>query len=103
MKKEFCATRNHIDFDNHKPVPDRPEPVGIIVVLKGCRYSLVVWLAVVSVAYFLVGWKVAAFLVAVLLVLFLIASGVRLFRGHTVRCSLLGAVSASLRVVKSLS
>ncbi|MFJ9106451.1 hypothetical protein [Streptomyces sp. NPDC102283] len=103
MKREFCATRNHIRFDNYKAVPDRPEVVGIMVVLKGCRYSLVVWLAVASIAYFVVGWKVAAFLLAGFLVLFLVAFGVRLFRGHTVRCSLLGGVSSSLRVVNTLS
>jgi len=103
MNRRFCATRNHIDFDNYRVVPDRPQPVGLLTVLKGCRYSLVIWLGAAGVLWVVGGWLVALAITSFFVVLCFSVSAARLAGGHTVKCSLLGGVASSLRVVSLIS
>lgn len=103
MNRDHCATRNHIEVDRSRDLPPRPTPLSTYKVLRGCRIGLAAWLAVTIAASVFLG-PLGGLSVAALFLCFFIAFFLfRKTKGHTVKCSLLGALSGSLRVVDMVS
>lgn len=96
MRRENCATRNHIEVWRQRALPGAPEQVGLWAVLRGSLLPLLVWAVVACVVYFVYGPVVAVVLGGLFAVSFVVGFGLRRRAGHSVRCSLYGAVGGVL-------
>jgi hypothetical protein len=102
MDKKYCATRNHIELGDSKKLPDRGQQISLAITLRGCLFGLSVWVAFACLMGVLLSAAAAAFVGSLFFTVFGIVCVFRLVQGHTVRCGLLGALAATLRLVDML-
>ncbi|MFE9813990.1 hypothetical protein [Streptomyces sp. NPDC005773] len=96
MRRENCATRNHIEVWHGRVLPNAPERVSFRAVLRGSMLPLLVWAGVACCAYFVYGPTGAVALGGLLTLSFTVGFGLRRRAEHSVRCSVYGAVGGVL-------
>ncbi|HEY9327748.1 MAG TPA: hypothetical protein VIS09_05865 [Streptomyces sp.] len=96
MRRENCATRNHIEVWHGRALPAAPERVTFWAVLRGSLLPLLVWSGVVCCVYFLYDPVVAMVLGGLFTISFLVGFGLRRRARHSVRCSVYGAMGGVL-------
>lgn len=103
MDTSYCATRNHISVDRSTVLPDRPEPLSVYLVIRGCLFGVVAWPAAATALLLLIGWQAGASLLVLFLFICVAFFIARKLKGHTVKCSLLGSLSGTLRLTDLIS
>ncbi|MCX4970933.1 hypothetical protein [Streptomyces sp. TE33382] len=96
MRRENCVTRNHIEVWRARALPAAPEQVTFWKVLRGSLLPLLVWSGVACFVYFVYGPVVAVVLGGLFAVSFIVGFRLRRRAGHSVRCSVYGAVGGAL-------
>lgn len=92
MKAEHCSTRNHITVWHDRALPSGLEQIGLWTVLRGSLLPILVWSVIACAAYVVYGPLVAIVLGGIFVLSFCLAFGLRRRAGHSVRCSVRGAV-----------
>jgi hypothetical protein len=77
--------------------------MGLLAVLRGCRFPLLLWVGSAFAVGFLFNWLAALLAAVAFSLLVLAVSIVRLVKGHTGKCAFLGGVSTVLRLVDLIS
>lgn len=103
MDRGYCATRNHIEVDRNNELPSRGVRLSVYSVLRASRFGVIVWIISALALGFLVGWQAGVLVLAILISLCIVIFLYRKVKGHTFRCSGLGALASSLRVVDLIS
>lgn len=96
MRPENCVTRNHIEVWHERALPAVPERVRFRAVLRGSLLPLLVWSGAACFAYVAYGPVVAVVLGGLFASSFLAGFGLRRRAGHSVRCSVYGAMGGVL-------
>lgn len=97
-----CATRNHIEVGDNRKLPIGGEEVSFTRVVRGSLFGATVWVAVFSFLGFLFSWLATVIAIAIFSIIFGAVFLYRIMKGHTLRCGLLGALAAPLRLVDIL-
>ncbi|MEV0989561.1 hypothetical protein [Streptomyces sp. NPDC049949] len=102
MQRENCSTQKHVLIEYLIKRGNSEYIAGFGNVFRDCWWGLLVWIALAAaVAIFLApiwGGAVIGALIALSAIAFL----VRRLRGHTVKCSAMGAVAFPLRIPEFL-
>ncbi|MFF3394376.1 hypothetical protein ACFYW1_25985 [Streptomyces sp. NPDC002669] len=96
MRPENCATRNHIEVWHGRVLPSGPEQVGFGTVLLGSLLPILVWAGVACFVCFVYSPVVAMVLGGLFVLSFVVGFGLRRRAGHSVRCSVHGALGGVL-------
>jgi hypothetical protein len=96
MQLEHCATRNHIEVWNESVLPPGPARITFWPVLRGSLLPLLVWAGITCFVYFVYSPVVAAVLGGLFALAFAVGFGLRRRAGHTVQCSIYGALGGVL-------
>lgn len=101
MNKSDCSTRAHV-HGSASP-DDSPEKVSVTFgsVVRAELYVLVVWILVGIAALALFGIAGLIVTFSIFLLLMALFFGVRVYRGHTFECAILGALSTVLRITEA--
>ncbi|MFI6895813.1 hypothetical protein ACIBM4_17050 [Streptomyces sp. NPDC050256] len=96
MRRENCATRNHIEVWRQRTLPTAPEQVTFWAVLRGSLLPLLVWAGVAGFVCFVYDPIVAVVLGGLFTLSLIAGFGLRRRAGHSVRCSVYGAMGGVL-------
>ncbi|CAL9673153.1 hypothetical protein SUDANB105_07669 [Streptomyces sp. enrichment culture] len=96
MRPEHCVTRNHIEVWHGRVLPSGPERIGFWTVLRGSLLPILVWTGVAGFAYFVYNPLVAMALGGLFALSCIVGFGLRRKAGHSVRCSVYGALGGVL-------
>ncbi|MGW7067040.1 hypothetical protein ACWGII_18445 [Streptomyces sp. NPDC054855] len=88
-------TRNHIEVWRQRVLPSVPERVRLWMVLRGSLLPTLVWTGVACISAFVYDPSVAMVLGGLFALSFVVAFGPRR-AGHSVRCSVYGALGGVL-------
>ncbi|MFF7364184.1 hypothetical protein [Streptomyces sp. NPDC008125] len=92
MRRENCATRNHITVWHERVLPAAPERVTFPTVVRGSCLPLLVWAGVAGFACVVHEPGVTFALGGLFVLSFVLGYGLRRRARHTVRCSAYGAM-----------
>jgi hypothetical protein len=99
LNQENCATRNHIEVGDNRKLPTGRKEVSFSGVARGSLFGVAVWVTVSASLGFLFSWVATVIAIAVFSIIFSATFIYRIVKGHTLRCGLLGALAAPLRLV----
>lgn len=92
MRPENCVTRNHIEVWHERVLPPGVARITFWRVLRGSLLPILVWAGLACFAFVVHAPLVAAVIGGLFAFSFLAAFALRRKAGHSVRCSLYGAV-----------
>lgn len=92
VRPENCVTRNHIEVWHERVLPSGLARISFWTVLRGSFLPILVWGGMACFAYVLYHPLVAVVMGGLFATALLVALVVRRKAGHSVRCSLYGAV-----------
>lgn len=100
MDTSQCATRAHIDTGSSFEGPPERASATLFNTLRAEWFYLALWILVVVVAFILFGMTGLAVASGIFVLMVLIFLGVRVSKGHTLKCAALGALATTLRVTE---
>lgn len=89
-------TRNHIEVWHERALPSGPERIRFATVVRGSLLPLLVWAGVACFVYVVYSPVGSMALAGLLALSFVFGFGLRRGAGHSVRCSVYGALGGVL-------
>jgi hypothetical protein len=103
VNKSDCATRKHIELGGSAGRAKSSATVTVAMIVRTQRLGFAVWAGAALALSLLVDWKAGMFVLGLFTLFYILGFSFRKFRGHTVRCSLLAALSGTLQLPDFIS